>query len=217
MWVPIANTTRSNLLVLLDHPDPEILILNYTETSERPSGKLNIKHQVSLDERGSRPAEFCLDAIVHPFGAFAVASCYTGILKLVTVESGEVVDIQIPELNLLSFNFLPLVNEEEQHTHTYAIALFHLDYHEHIQLISRTLTISSETGPALDSTTIDVEYSFSHQRLYRSRTFQRQTKVGCILSLFLPQMKIQMKVKVVWMRRKTYSSEESLWLEEVGF
>ncbi|KAJ3733076.1 CPSF A subunit region-domain-containing protein [Lentinula guzmanii] len=158
--VPIANTTRSNLLVLLDHPDPEILILNYTETSERASGRLNIKHQVPLDERGSRPAEFCLDAIVHPSGEFAVVSCYTGKLKVVMVESGEVVNIQIPELNLLSFTFLPLVNEEEQHTHTYAVALLHLDYQEHIQLISRTLTISSDTGPELDSTTtIDVEYS----------------------------------------------------------
>ncbi|KAJ3781139.1 CPSF A subunit region-domain-containing protein [Lentinula aff. detonsa] len=158
--VPIANTTRSNLLVLLDHPDPEILILNYTETSERASGKLNVKHQVPLDERGSRPAEFCLDAIVHPSGEFAVVSCYTGKLKVVMVESGEVVNIQIPELNLLSFTFLPLVNEEEQHTHTYAVALLHLDYQEHIQLISRTLTISSDTGPELDSTTtIDVEYS----------------------------------------------------------
>ncbi|KAJ3744599.1 CPSF A subunit region-domain-containing protein [Lentinula detonsa] len=158
--VPIANTTRSNLLVLLDHPDPEILILNYTETSERASGRLNIKHQVPLDERGSRPAEFCLDAIVHPSGRFAVVSCYTGKLKVVMVESGEVVNVQIPELNLLSFTFLPLVNEEEQHMHTYAVALLHLDYQEHIQLISRTLTISSDTGPELDSTTtIDVEYS----------------------------------------------------------
>ncbi|KAJ3991663.1 CPSF A subunit region-domain-containing protein [Lentinula boryana] len=158
--VPIANTTRSNLLVLLDHPDPEILILNYTETSERASGKLNIKHQIPLDERGSRPAEFCLDAIVHPSGAFAVVSCYTGKLKVVMVESGEVVNVQIPELNLLSFTFLPLVNKEEQHTHTYAVALLHLDYQERIQLISRTLTISSDTGPELDSTTtIDVEYS----------------------------------------------------------
>ncbi|KAJ3985534.1 hypothetical protein F5890DRAFT_1647826 [Lentinula detonsa] len=211
----VQNTTRSNLL---DHPDPEILILNYTETSERASGKLNIKHQVPLDERGSRPAEFCLDAIVHLSGAFAVVSCYTGKLKVVMVESGEVVNIQIPELNLLSFTFLPLVNEEEQHAHTYAVALLHLDYQEHNQLISRTFTISSDTGPELDSTAIDVECSshFFSPTLISFKNVPTPDEGGVYLIPVDPA-DIQMKVKVVRMRRKKYSSEESLWLEEVGF
>ncbi|KAJ3896557.1 CPSF A subunit region-domain-containing protein [Lentinula edodes] len=143
--VPIQNSQRSNLLILLDHPDPEILILNYTETSEPGSGRLNLKHQIPLDERGSRPSELCTDAIVHPSGLFAVVSCYTGKLKVVMIDNGEVHNVQIPELNLLSFTFLPLV-----HKHNYALALLYIDYKEHIQLVSRNLRISPDSNADLD-------------------------------------------------------------------
>ncbi|KAJ3863624.1 CPSF A subunit region-domain-containing protein [Lentinula novae-zelandiae] len=143
--VPIQNSQRSNLLVLLDHPDPEILILNYTETSEPGSGRLNLKHQIPLDERGSRPSELCTDAIVHPSGLFAVVSCYTGKLKVVMIDNGEVHNVQIPELNLLSFTFLPLVHEDN-----YALALLYIDYKEHIQLVSRNLRISPDSNADLD-------------------------------------------------------------------
>ncbi|KAJ3856320.1 CPSF A subunit region-domain-containing protein [Lentinula lateritia] len=143
--VPIQNSQRSNLLVLLDHPDPEILILNYTETSEPGSGRLNLKHQIPLDERGSRPSELCTDAIVHPSGLFAVVSCYTGKLKVVMIDNGEVHNLQVPELNLLSFAFLPLVHEDN-----YALALLYIDYKEHIQLVSRNLRISPDSNADLD-------------------------------------------------------------------
>ncbi|KAJ4488025.1 CPSF A subunit region-domain-containing protein [Lentinula aciculospora] len=145
--IPIQNSFRSNLLVLLDHPDPEILILNYTETLEPGSGRLNLKHQIPLDERGSRPSEFCTDAIVHSSGLFAVVSCYTGKLKVVIIETGEVHNLPLPELNLLSLTFLPLVREDN-----YALALLHIDYNEHIQLVSRNLHISTDSGPELDTT-----------------------------------------------------------------
>ncbi|KAJ3923618.1 CPSF A subunit region-domain-containing protein [Lentinula edodes] len=148
--VPIQNSHRSNLLILLDHPDPEILIFTYTETSEPGTATLNLKHQIPLDERGSRPSELCTDAIVHPSGVFGVVSCYTGKLKVVMMESGEVFGLQcvaIPELNLLSYTFLPLVHEDN-----YALALLYIDYKEHIQLVSRNLRISpsSESNADLD-------------------------------------------------------------------
>ncbi|KAF8831356.1 hypothetical protein HHX47_DHR1000666 [Lentinula edodes] len=148
-----ANSHRSNLLILLDHPDPEILIFKYTETSEPKTATLNLKHQIPLDERGSRPSELCTDAIVHPSGVFAVVSCYTGKLKVVMMESGEVHNVQIPELNLLSFTFLPLV-----HKHNYALALLYIDYKEHIQLVSRNLRISPDSESNVD---LDIS-SYSH-------------------------------------------------------
>ncbi|KAJ3904528.1 CPSF A subunit region-domain-containing protein [Lentinula edodes] len=143
--VPIQNSHRSNLLILLDHPDPELLIFKYTETSAPRTATLNIKHQIPLDERGSRPSELCTDAIVHPSGVFGVVSCYTGKLKVVMMESGEVFGLQIPELNLLSYTFLPLV-----HKHNYALALLYIDYKEHIQLVSRNLRISPDSESNVD-------------------------------------------------------------------
>ncbi|GAW02345.1 uv-damaged dna-binding [Lentinula edodes] len=151
--VPIQNSHRSNLLILLDHPDPELLIFTYTETSEPKTATLNIKHQIPLDERGNRPSELCTDAIVHPSGVFGVVSCYTGKLKVVMMESGEVHNVQIPELNLLSFTFLPLV-----HKHNYALALLYIDYKEHIQLVSRNLRISPSSESNVD---LDIS-SYSH-------------------------------------------------------
>lgn len=54
---------------------------------------------------------------------------------------------RIPELNLLSFTFLPLVHEDN-----YALALLYIDYKEHIQLVSRNLRISPDSNADLDIT-----------------------------------------------------------------
>ncbi|KAE9400776.1 hypothetical protein BT96DRAFT_992689 [Gymnopus androsaceus JB14] len=144
--IPIQDSSRSNLLVLLDHPDPEVLILNYTEESEPGTGKLNLKHQIPLDERGSRPSELCTDAIVHPSGMFAVVSCYAGRLKVITIEDGEVYNLQLSEINLLSFAFLPLIHEDN-----YSLAILYIDHKEHVQLVARNLRISTDSGADLDS------------------------------------------------------------------
>ncbi|KIK59844.1 hypothetical protein GYMLUDRAFT_74297 [Collybiopsis luxurians FD-317 M1] len=154
--IPIKKHSRCNLFVLLDHPDPEVLILSYTESEEPGSGKLNLKHQISLEERGSRPAEFCTDALVHPSGEFAVVSCYAGKLKAISIDDGQVYNLQIFEYNLLSFAFLPLLHEDN-----YAVALLYLNHDEHIHIVARNLLISSEGGAELDN-----EISGSFQPTY---------------------------------------------------
>ncbi|KAF9069809.1 CPSF A subunit region-domain-containing protein [Rhodocollybia butyracea] len=149
--IPIQDSSRSNIFVLLDHPDPEVLVLKYTESDEPGSGNLSQKYHIQLDERGSRPSEFCTDAIVHSSGAFAVVSCYTGKLKVVMIDESKAVhNLQLSELNLLSFAFLPLIHKDN-----YALALLNIDYKGNLHLVARTLRISYQSGAELDN-----EYSY---------------------------------------------------------
>ncbi|KAF5391270.1 hypothetical protein D9757_001966 [Collybiopsis confluens] len=153
------NTSRCNLFVLLDHPDPEVLVLNYTE-SGIGSRRLNRKYQISLEERGSRPSEFCTDVLIHSSGDFAVVSCYTGKLKVISLDDGQVYNLQIFEHNLLSFTFLPLVHEDN-----HALALLYLDHNEKIHIIARNLRVypggaelDSEFSNLFQSTSIPPKY-----------------------------------------------------------
>ncbi|KAL0066188.1 hypothetical protein AAF712_006813 [Marasmius tenuissimus] len=103
--VPVTEH-RSNLLVLLDHPDPATLFLSYTESFESDSARLVCIAREDLYERGGRAAEYCNDVLVHPNGRLAVVSCYTGRLKVIAIKNGEpepsYYDVQIPELNILN-------------------------------------------------------------------------------------------------------------------
>ncbi|KAF5382718.1 hypothetical protein D9615_002834 [Tricholomella constricta] len=135
--VPISGSSRSNLLLLLGHPGPELVFLFYTETSSG-AGELTAKKSLSLYERTLRPAEFFSDVVVHSSGKLAVISCYTGKLKIVTFKSGnhdQDFDVMLPELNLLGLAFLPLAEDE------YAIAVLHLDYQNRVQLLARDILL----------------------------------------------------------------------------
>ncbi|KAF8895272.1 CPSF A subunit region-domain-containing protein [Infundibulicybe gibba] len=82
--VPIPGSIRSNVLLMIDHPDPELILFSYTESD----GTLSIKKQLSLHERTPRQAEFFTDVVVHPSGKVAVVSCYAGKLKVVKFKAG---------------------------------------------------------------------------------------------------------------------------------
>jgi DNA damage-binding protein 1 len=72
-----------SLVVLTDHPDSRVIRFTYDST--QPS--LERAHVVSLGERGGvREAEFLQDVIVSTDGKTAVASVYTGKLRVITLD-----------------------------------------------------------------------------------------------------------------------------------
>jgi DNA damage-binding protein 1 len=149
------GSSRSNLLLLLAHPDPELVFLSYSE-SEIGTGELTARKQLSLYERTPRPAEFFNDVLIHSSGKLAVVSCYTGKLKIIKIKAGnyyedfdvscvyyewsqvaelKVHSFRLPELNVFSLSFLPVPDDE------FAIAILHMDYQERIQLIARDILL----------------------------------------------------------------------------
>ncbi|KAJ7714198.1 mono-functional DNA-alkylating methyl methanesulfonate N-term-domain-containing protein [Mycena metata] len=158
--VPTKDGSRSNLIVMLDHPEPELIFLTY-EQLPGADGKLSITHRLELVERNSnqRPAEFFNDLLVHPDGNLALASCYCGKLKLVALSEGNFVsasDASLMELVVLSIAFLPSRDE-------CSIAILHQDHLRRVQLHARTVfelenssdyDISSDLSTVLHSTPI---------------------------------------------------------------
>ena len=74
--------------MLTDHPEPELVFLQYT-VSESGEGDLSVTKHLSLFEKGAQPAEFCHDVLVDPSGAIAVVSVYTGKLKIIVLSKEE--------------------------------------------------------------------------------------------------------------------------------
>lgn len=72
---------------MIDHPDPELIFLTYTQ-SNRTGGVLTTTKRLELAERNQRPAEFFNDVVVHPEGKIAIASCYCGKLKAIVLSAG---------------------------------------------------------------------------------------------------------------------------------
>lgn len=151
-------------MLLLGHPDPELIVLSLDEPAEGQS-QLAIRKQLSLYER-YRSAEFFNDIIVHPSGKVVVASCYAGKLKVVSFRGGIYVqdfDISyvphqlehfiliifcdsLPELNVLHMTFL--------HTDpgTYTLAILHIDNVEKLQLLSRDILLDQSELSSTPST-----------------------------------------------------------------
>ncbi|TFK70374.1 hypothetical protein BDN72DRAFT_542903 [Pluteus cervinus] len=153
--IPISGTTRSNLLLLLAHPDPELIFLSYVDPSgDQP--RLVVKKQLPLFERIPRAAEFYNNVLMHPSGRLAVVSCYTGKLKIVHLKGGNHVkdfDVSQPELNVLSLTFLPAPEDQ------YVLGILHLDHQERLQLLARDilvdeLELSTTPSAALQPTVI---------------------------------------------------------------
>jgi DNA damage-binding protein 1 len=78
----------SNVLALTDHPDPRLILLQYSTGTEPP--ELTEIWSSSLYDRHARHAEYLNDIIVHPAGRAAVVSCYAGKLKVITLNDGKV-------------------------------------------------------------------------------------------------------------------------------
>lgn len=70
---------------MLDHPEPELLFLVYSE----PLAQLVVKKQLPLYERSARVAEFFNNLLVDPSGTLAVVSCYTSRLKIIQLSDGK--------------------------------------------------------------------------------------------------------------------------------
>ena len=75
-------------MVLTDHPDPQLLFLEYSDNTEQPG--LKCTWHSSLYDRVARHAEFFTDIVVSPSREVAVVSCYVGKLKVVHILDGEV-------------------------------------------------------------------------------------------------------------------------------
>ncbi|KIL67911.1 hypothetical protein M378DRAFT_185481 [Amanita muscaria Koide BX008] len=137
--IPIPRATRSNLVLMVAHPDPELVFFTYNE-SESGTGELIVKKQLPLFERSQRPAEFFNDILVHPSGQLAIVSCYTGKLKLIKLKAGnyqEDFDVSLPELNVFSVIFLSIPPPE------YAIAILYLDSRLRLQLHARDIILDA--------------------------------------------------------------------------
>ncbi|KIK96855.1 hypothetical protein PAXRUDRAFT_10541 [Paxillus rubicundulus Ve08.2h10] len=144
--VPVVRTSRLNLLVLTDHPEPELVFLSFTVSRSGDRVINAIKH-LSLFERSARSAEFCHDVLVDPSGAIAVVSVYTGRLKVVILnEEGGYdrdFDASIVELNLLSLAFVSSSAE------SYTLAMLHYDFQQRLQLLARDVSIEElQLSPA---------------------------------------------------------------------
>jgi DNA damage-binding protein 1 len=86
----VQDSGYDNLVVLTDHPDPELIFLSYTisHNGTRDVPELKTLHHLSLYERSARPAEFFNDILLDTSGVVLVVSCYAGKLKVVLLEGG---------------------------------------------------------------------------------------------------------------------------------
>lgn len=86
----MQDSGYDNILVLTDHPDPELIFLSYaiSHSGTRDVPELKTLHSLSLYERSARPAEFFNDMLLDPTGSVLIISCYAGKLKVVMLESG---------------------------------------------------------------------------------------------------------------------------------
>ncbi|KAL4064854.1 CPSF A subunit region-domain-containing protein [Scleroderma yunnanense] len=123
----------TTVLVLTDHPEPELVFLSLTLAGSGVTD-LTVNKRLSLFERNSRPAEFLHDVVVSHSGRYAVVSVYTARLLIILLDDeGQFeadVDVSITELNLLSLTFIG-VN---------TLALLHIDFQERLQLHARDIS-----------------------------------------------------------------------------
>ncbi|KAG0700426.1 CPSF A subunit region-domain-containing protein [Suillus ampliporus] len=146
--VPVLNRSSLSLLVLTDHPEPELIFLSFT-LSGTGSTEIKATKYLSLSERSARPAEFCHTLLVYPSGGVAVVSAYTGKLKVVDMSVISIASyvmtlfallfsriiVRIIELNLLDITFVSTSRD------VYTLAMMHIDYQQHLQLLTRDLSI----------------------------------------------------------------------------
>ncbi|CDO76087.1 hypothetical protein BN946_scf184649.g13 [Trametes cinnabarina] len=157
--VPSKTEGQSNLLVMIDHPDPRVVMMVYVVEGGVVSLVPGGSH--SLADRAARQAEFVTDIQVDPTGQIAVASCYAGKLKVIKLEKGELgqaFDVSLPEINLLAFSFL-YTSEEDRFT----LALLHLNHMRQMQLLCRDVLLQ------------DLELSAAHSNLLITTVLPERT------------------------------------------
>ncbi|KAF7299245.1 CPSF-A domain-containing protein [Mycena indigotica] len=133
--VSTRDGSRSNLIVLIDHPEPELVFLEL-----KPTG-LAVTKRLDLAEQKPH-AEFCdhNNLVVHPDGKLAVVHCYTGKLRLVRLKRGRYdrdSDSNIMEYVVFALTFLPPRPRED-----YPLAILHLDHEKRRQLLVHAVDIN---------------------------------------------------------------------------
>ncbi|KAF7297748.1 CPSF-A domain-containing protein [Mycena kentingensis (nom. inval.)] len=142
-------TSRHNLLVFVDHPDPEVLLLTYND------GVLLLDKIIPLSEHNLTPprAEFCDTLIVHPDGKLAIVHCFPGKVKCMRLEHGRYkadFDASIPEFVVFSIAFVPSTEDEE-----YNLAILYRDpADKKIHLIARSVDVDGQDIPFQPSPTL---------------------------------------------------------------
>ncbi|KAF9561348.1 hypothetical protein CPC08DRAFT_689138 [Agrocybe pediades] len=140
---------RSNIIVMITHPEPELLILKYSKDGDGIA-HLELAKSIPLFERLPRVAEFFNNVLVHPSGKQAIVSCYATKLKVITFSGGEYVsdfDATIPEINIFSIAYLPVQEDDK-----FAIAILHFDSQERLQLCARDIDVDGLEIPRQLST-----------------------------------------------------------------
>ncbi|KAF9053599.1 hypothetical protein BDZ89DRAFT_1056185 [Hymenopellis radicata] len=127
--VPITDTNKSNIVVLLDHPDPELLFLTFS--AENPS--LDLAQTISLVEDGAPMSEFYHGVLVDSNGELAVISTYQGKVKILQLADGlsaQESDARLPELTVFSLELI----------HNTHLAILHLNHKRCVELVVRELS-----------------------------------------------------------------------------
>lgn len=73
---------------MTDHPNASLIVLE-PQTSASGALQLLAHKAISLYERSSRHAEFCNTVVIDRAGEIAVASAYTGRLRVVRFKDGK--------------------------------------------------------------------------------------------------------------------------------
>ncbi|KAH7910836.1 CPSF A subunit region-domain-containing protein [Hygrophoropsis aurantiaca] len=135
--VPIESPHRLTVLVLTDHPEPQLIFVTFT-VHDCNSSEVKATKYLSLFERNARASEFYHNMLVDPTARIAVVSVYVGKLKIVLLgEEGQYdrdFDASLPELNLLALAFVPSLDEA-------TLAILHVDHRQRLQLLSRTVSV----------------------------------------------------------------------------
>ena len=75
---------------MTDHPNPNLVLMTYT--MEDDVAALVETSSQSLADRAARQSEYVMDFAVDPSGKSVAVSCYTGKLKVVQIQKGELSD-----------------------------------------------------------------------------------------------------------------------------
>ncbi|KIY70002.1 hypothetical protein CYLTODRAFT_488480 [Cylindrobasidium torrendii FP15055 ss-10] len=173
----------SRLVVLLDHPDPELVFLTYKPTNEEGPAALQVSDTVDLTDAtlSAKPSEYLAgELLVDPNGAFLLVHNVTSRIKFVELNDGlpeedSVVDMRLDafypmfrsiliccrmrEANVLALALIPNAGEDDDHAPALAVLYtsaksFYLIVHD-INVDSKSL--SDEPSAAFRPTKVDTD------------------------------------------------------------
>ena len=118
---------RSNVVLMITHPEPELIFLSYVE-SETGAAELVVKKRLNLLDRSPRLSEFFNDVLIHPSGRLAVVHCYSGKLKVVVLKAGNYqkdFDVSYVFFSNNLPRFLHIIYDPESQSLIFSLLLFY--------------------------------------------------------------------------------------------